>query len=533
MALLSNLGPFDQSAEHWSEYCERVELHLAANGIDNAERKRAVLLSVCGASTYHLIRSLVSPNKPTDKTFAEIVKLVKDHLTPPPSCTMLRYKFNARSQNDKESIAEFVASLRHLASNCEFGASLDDMLRDRLVRGLRDARVQKRLLAEPKLTLAKALELAQAAELAEEGARLMQTQVSSQETSVLALSKSEPPKPLRSKPCYRCGRQHASATCRCRDWICNSCGKLGHAAKVCRSRGRNTGPWKHNTSSPAASAARPVPSGNQSHINTVFLARDSSSSPFLIAVNVSDVDLLMEVDTGAAVSLISESTYNSLWSGENKPPLQHADVSLRTYSGEKLPVVGQISVVVKYLEQKRLLTLLVVRGEGPSLLGRDWLQVLSVTLDKLNVLRIETSCNLQGVLSKYPELFRDELGLVKGVKVKLHVDSSFRPRFFKPRSVPFALRERVEAELDRLQKAGVIQPVQFSDWAAPIVPVVKGDGSVRICGDYKLTVNAAACTESYPIPRIEDLLASINNGKNSTFQTPSSSLSSMMTPSVS
>ena len=191
MALLGYLGPF--------------------------ECKCTVLFSVCGASTHHLIRSLVTPNRPTDKTFAEIVKLVKDHLTPP-SCTMLRYKFNARSQNDKESIVESVALLSHLAANCEFGASLGDILRDRL----RDARVQKRLLAELKLTLTKALELAQAAELAEEGARLMQTQVSSQETSVFALSKSEPPKPHRSKPCYRYGGQHANATCHCRDWICNS-----------------------------------------------------------------------------------------------------------------------------------------------------------------------------------------------------------------------------------------------------------------------------------------------------------------------
>ena len=79
MALLSNLGPFNQSVEQWPEYCERVELLLTANGIDNAEHKRAVLLSSCGTSTYHLIHSLVSPNKPTDKTFDEIVKLVKDH----------------------------------------------------------------------------------------------------------------------------------------------------------------------------------------------------------------------------------------------------------------------------------------------------------------------------------------------------------------------------------------------------------------------------------------------------------------------
>ena len=209
MALLSNLGPFEQSVEQWPEYCKRVEL-LTANGINNAKRKRAVLLSSCGASTYHLICSLVSPSKPTDKTFNEIVKLVKDHLTPAPSYTMLRYRFKARSQNNKECIADFVASLRHLAENCEFGTSLDDMLRDRRVCGLRDARVQKPLLAEPKLTFAKALELAQATELAEEGARLMQTQVSpqdqvsSQEISVLVLSKSEPPKPLRSTPCYHC-----------------------------------------------------------------------------------------------------------------------------------------------------------------------------------------------------------------------------------------------------------------------------------------------------------------------------------------
>ena len=129
----------------------------------------------------------------------------------------------------------------------------------------------------------------------------------------------------------------------------------------------------------------------------------------------------MEIDTGAAASLISESTYNSLWSGENKPPLQHADVSLRTYLGEELSVVGQISVVVKHLEQKRYLRLLVVGSEGPSLLGRDWLQVLNVAMDKLNILRIDTSCSFQSVLSKYPELFRDELGLVKGVKVNLRI----------------------------------------------------------------------------------------------------------------
>ena len=68
-------------------------------------------------------------------------------------------------------------------------------------------------------------------------------------------------------------------------------------------------------------------------------------------------------------------------------------------------------------------------------------------------------------------LFCDELGRVKDATAKV-------------RTVPYALRPKVEQGLERLQQAGVIEPVQFSEWAAPIVPVMKKDGSVWICGDY-------------------------------------------------
>ena len=52
-----------------------------------------------------------------------------------------------------------------------------------------------------------------------------------------------------------------------------------------------------------------------------------------------------------------------------------------------------------------------------------------------------------------------------------------------------AMKEKVEDELKRLQETGVIEPVQFSEWAAPIVPVLKSNGQIRICGDYKVTIN--------------------------------------------
>ena len=58
----------------------------------------------------------------------------------------------------------------------------------------------------------------------------------------------------------------------------------------------------------------------------------------------------------------------------------------------------------------------------------------------------------------------------------------------------------------------MIEPVQYSGWAAPIVPVVKPSGQVRICGDYKVTVNKASKPEQYPIPALEDLITKLGTG---------------------
>ena len=87
------------------------------------------------------------------------------------------------------------------------------------------------------------------------------------------------------------------------------------------------------------------------------------------------------------------------------------------------------------------------------------------------------------------------------------------PKFCRARTVPYALKPKVEVELKRLQQTGIIEPIKHSDWAAPIVPVVKKDGPVRICGDYRLTVNCAAKPDTYPLPRVDDIFASLSGGK--------------------
>ena len=61
----------------------------------------------------------------------------------------------------------------------------------------------------------------------------------------------------------------------------------------------------------------------------------------------------------------------------------------------------------------------------------------------------------------------------------------------KARRVPFALKERIDAELDKLVAQGILEPVSHATWETPIVTPVKADGSVRICADYKCTINKA------------------------------------------
>ena len=517
MTLHGVIGQFDRDADDWDSYCERFDLYSSANDINAPEKRRAVFLSVCGASTYELIRSLVAPDKPTDKTLVELTKLVKDHLTPRPSSIVQRFHFNVRTQSENESVSQYVAELRKLAETCEFDASLENMLRDRLVCGLRDPKTQRRLLAESQLTFGKAFEIAQASELAEKSVKDLQGQ--SQTDSVQAL-KLEPAKHRKwqSSVCSHCGGKHQSSKCQFRDAECYSCGKTGHIAKVCRSskapRHRSRSPIRNSQLSKKATAQEGT---NRQEVYTLFHFRDKVVDPLKITVNANGVQLPMQIDTGAAVSVISEMTYNRRWSAAKRPPLQHTSVQLRTYSGEKLPVCGQVQVLVSCRGQEARLSLVVVSGKGPTLMGRDWLKNLDVlwqrSVDVHQVSSSSVSSGLNAVLDRHVNLFKEELGLVKGVKATLSVDKTATPRFFRARSVPFALRDRVESELDKLVKEGILHPVQFSDWAAPIVPVVKKDGSIRICGDYKLTANRVSFTDQYPIPHINDLLASTAKAK--------------------
>ena len=175
---------------------------------------------------------------------------------------------------------------------------------------------------------------------------------------------------------------------------------------------------------------------------------------------------------------------------------------------EAINVLGQLHVHVKYNDQQSPLVLLVVEGDGPPLLGRNWLRY--IRLDWKRIHAVSTSTTPEMLMSKYADLFKDELGTVSQFQATLHVKDGARPRFFKPRPVPFAIKAAIEKELE---SSGVITKVAHSEWAAPIVPVPKKNGRFRICGDYKVTINQELEVDQYPLPKPEDLFATLTGGE--------------------
>ena len=234
----------------------------------------------------------------------------------------------------------------------------------------------------------------------------------------------------------------------------------------------------------------------------------SRSDPIKLAVEVNGHKLDKELETGASVSVISEDTFNSGLSSSVQ--LHPSNPSLTSYSGHSLEVLGSANDKVKY--QTQTVTLIfVIKGKGMSLFGRNWLKRNKLDWQIIKSFRINSS--LDEVIEKHSRLFRSELGKLKSMEAKICVPNNAQPHYFKPRPVPYSLRDKVDRELEHLLKAGVISPVQFSDWATSIVPVVKSDESIRICGDYKVTVNAVSKLEAYPLFRVEDLFAALSGGK--------------------
>lgn len=433
-----------------------------------AAGKAGVLLLKTAPTLYDKLADYVCPNKPGEMSFESLTEALQELLIPTTYVLAERFSFQKLGREPTESVRAFAERLTKAAEKCEF-ENRDVRMRDQFICGLGSQAIVGKLIIKDhkKLTFKEAVAEAEAHSSLLE-TQIMKTAPKSDSGTVLKVSMRRPiskPKEVKTptvsdRLCKKCAGTHEKFKCPAFGKTCNRCGKANHFAKACKS--------PEFLQKKAGGSGKPA----VQHVREssgVFIAEVQNCSqvqdhrqPISITVFVIEGlkrhALKCELDTGAGVSIMSES----LWQQLGRPALKKSNTQLGGYvSDHKFTVLGRYEALVELEGKYHHINFEIVKGsKNYALLGRD---VLTVQLGTGREVSVSMNAAYQ---EASPTAMRAHLELKVGAV----------PRYVKARPLPFAQCAAVKAELDRLLEEEIIEAVKFSDWASPIVVVSKPNG---------------------------------------------------------
>lgn len=499
--------PFDfAKPQEWEKWIRRFErFRMASNLNGSTDANQVTTLVYCmGDEADDVLRGLDLTDGQRQQ-YDAVRNAFDRHFVPRKNVIYERAKFNKRVQQPAETVDSFITALYALAENCEYGELHDELLRDRLVVGLKDSSLSERMQLNKDLTLTKAITMARQSEEIKRQQTDLRGESSKGKTAMDAVHvrKSQPNKfrsreqkqfkprkpqltKQENKTCFKCGKtqMHPAAQCPAKNAECHNCGKRGHYGRVCRSTA------VHEVADCA---------------DGLFLGElDSGEDPWLANICVRGKSMTFKLDLGADVTAISEETFKDI--KQPNEHLQKAEKPLYGPGGAALTVLGSTKEDISYSDRSTAETIYVVRNLRVALLSRT----ASVRL-KL-IARID-NVDLETVKKAYPKLW-DGLGLVqKPYTIKLKPDA--KPYSLKvPRRVPLPLLGKVKAELQRMEQLGVISRVEGpTDWCCGMVVAPKKDKeTVRICVDMT-PLNGSVCRERYILPSVDQTLGMLTGAQ--------------------
>jgi transposase InsO family protein len=498
---------------------------------ETVDYQRALLLYTLGDSAACVVEN--SDKYATDKSLKTILTVLEQYCVGERNVVHERFKFNIRSQLADETFDAFYADLRSLADKCSFNyrpaadsevPPVDEMLRDRIVLGVKEDAVRKKLISQGNnLTLEQAVRVCRSNEVTStvmqsvakgaacsEGGAIdavrgkpdqykhskqkpsNQSQTSSQGGRSHATSRAQQFNKSsynNTNKCMRCGREpsHPKEDCPAKDAECRKCRKIGHYQAQCRSK----------------------TIGEVNEYGFLFtgefrIGQLTTWDAWRADVDVNGHMTDFKLDTGADGTVISDSIP---WL--NKVQLQETGVKLYGPGGKELQVLGTFEAKLKHRSEIHKETVYVITNQTTSLLSR-------MACEKLKL--VTCQAKEQGEVTKdvrvgFPKLFSG-LGMLKDYSYQISLRPECRPVcIFTPRKVPLPLREKTKLKLEEMVRQGVISQVaEATDWCSGMVTVVKPSGDIRICVD--LTgLNKAVRREVYPMPAVDDSIALLSGSK--------------------
>jgi len=237
-----------------------------------------------------------------------------------------------------------------------------------------------------------------------------------------------------------------NATCRKRD-------RKGHIERVCHSKAHDTGSQVQSTreksfqTNAISDSTNTLEYSENSEEYTLFTIQNvrDSTKPLIVTMTLNDEKVPMKIDTGSAVTILPEATYKAI----STDPFQYTTLKLCTYSGEKLEVKVSALCKVEFNGKTYELPVVVLVGNGPILLGHSWLYHISLRWTELFYKVLNITDPLSYLLHKHQQVFSDKIGTYASGKMSIFIDSSVALNYCKPRPLPFAIKEKVEAELKK------------------------------------------------------------------------------------
>ncbi|XP_062698942.1 uncharacterized protein K02A2.6-like [Aedes albopictus] len=521
-SLASNIKEFRYEAESnvtfaawYSRYDDLFEKDAAR--LDD-EAKVRLLMRKLGLAEHERYVSYILPKLPKDFTFEQTVTKLKCLFGAKESVISRRYRCLQIARNPTEDHVAFACRVNKACVEFELGKLSEEQFKCLVyVCGLKsenDVEIRTRLLTKIEDNNDVTLE-----QLSEECQRLFNLKHDSamiesatpygqvqavrkfggkrfnkRDREVKRPSSDTGKKP--NTPCWLCGALHYVRDCSYRNHKCSDCGQFGHREGYCESA-KPRKPGHRRFRKPDVS----------SKVVVVDVCSVQQRRRF-VSVGLSGTDIRLQLDTASDITVINRETWRKLGS----PALTPATVNARTASGNILSLDGEFECDVTIGESTRREVIRVTEKQI-LLLGSDLVDsfnLWSVPMDTFCCHVSGSPTSTAALKSTFPEVFSDQLGLCSKTKVKLELKESVRPVFCPKRPVAYAMYDAVDQELDRLEKLDIITPVDYSEWAAPIVVVRKANGSIRICGDYSTGLNAALQPNQYPLPLPDDIFAKLS-----------------------